>query len=116
MSNDITDLAQRYIEAWNVTDDEARRASLEAIFTEDGGYTDPTASVQGHEALVKHISAERAKFGDLRFSLGRLVSAHHDTVLFTWSLAAPGGAAVAKGYDAVVLQDGKFRQVYGYFD
>jgi hypothetical protein len=116
MSNDITGLAEGYIDAWNVADDAARDASVKAVFTEDGGYTDPTASVQGHEALIKHLTAERAKFGDLKFSLGKVISAHHDTALFTWRLAAPGGDPVATGYDAVVIQDGKFRQVYGYFD
>jgi hypothetical protein len=40
MSN-FDDLVKRYIDTFNETDPQRRRASLEALYTADAGYTDP---------------------------------------------------------------------------
>ncbi|WP_367129076.1 nuclear transport factor 2 family protein [Saccharothrix sp. HUAS TT1] len=116
MSVDVDGLVKKYIEAWNTTDLDTRRSLLGEVFTETGRYTDPQADVTGVENLVTHLTAERAAFGDLMFDLVKVVSVHHETLLFTWRLGVPGGDPVATGYDAVIVAEGKFQQVYGYFD
>ena len=44
-----------YGSAWGELDEAKRRAILEKAWAEDGVYTDPTAYVEGREALVQHI-------------------------------------------------------------
>lgn len=116
MSFDVDGIVKKYIEAWNVADLDARRELLGEVFTENGRYTDPQADVTGLDDLLRHLTAEREAFGELQFQLGRVISSHHDTILFTWALAAPGADPVATGYDAVVVVGDRFQQVYGYFD
>jgi len=45
-----------YGAAWNEPDVEARRQLLEKAWATNGTYTDPTAHLEGREALVQHIS------------------------------------------------------------
>lgn len=116
MSVDVEGLVKKYIEAWSTPDLDTRRSLLGEVFDENGRYTDPQADVSGRDNLVSHITAQRPSFGDMRFELVRVISAHHGTVLFSWRMVTPGGDPVARGYDAVLLADEKIQQVYGYFD
>jgi len=114
---DVQTLVQRYIDTWNETDPERRRALIAEVFTEDAGYTDPLAEVRGHAAIDHLVSAAQAQFGGLEFTLGTPVDAHHDQARFAWHLGAPGSPApVAIGFDVAVLGDGRVREIYGFLD
>ncbi|MFJ1767921.1 nuclear transport factor 2 family protein [Amycolatopsis sp. NPDC088138] len=117
MSETVENLVQRYLDAWNEPEEGPRRTTVEAIFTENGGYVDPNAEVTGRNAFAEYLGTEREKFGGLVFTLGRFVDEHHGTALFTWRLGNQDGTgAVATGYDAMVFENGRIRQVYGFFD
>ncbi|MCJ0873075.1 nuclear transport factor 2 family protein [Streptomyces sp. AP-93] len=116
MSQDVLALAERYLTLWNEPDDLRRRVLAEEVFTADGEYTDPNTAARGAEAITAYINTERKKFGDLVFTIGQLISAHHGVALFTWELGPAGaGAPVATGYDTVFVDGGRLRQVYGFF-
>ncbi|MFE6037795.1 nuclear transport factor 2 family protein [Streptomyces sp. NPDC056452] len=116
MSQDVLDLVQRYIGLWNETDDIRRRELAGELFTGDGDYIDPNVAATGPEDITVYIGQERKKFGDLVFSLGELIGSHHGTALFSWKLGPAGvDAPVARGYDAVLIEDGRLRQVHGFF-
>ena len=54
---DIGAVVTAYGSSWNEPDEAARRQLLESAWADDGTYCDPTASVEGREALVAHIGA-----------------------------------------------------------
>ena len=70
-----------YVAAWDAPNEDGRRTVLERTWTDDGVYCDPTAVVEGREALVAHIgrfhgarvvatSGVDAYDGHLRFACG----------------------------------------------
>ena len=81
-----SDLAERYIAAWNETNADRRRDLIAKTWTESATYVDP---------LMKG-------FGDhLRFS---------------WALAADGEPALVKGTDFGRVVDGHLHSITGFID
>lgn len=115
---DYTALAERYIAAWNERDAEVRAKAVAELWTEDGGYTDPLATVTGHDGIAAVIAGAQEMFPGLVFTLGGPVDGHHDTARFTWHLGPEGAAEpVVIGFDVVALaEDGRIRNVYGFLD
>jgi len=111
------DLAQRYIDAWNETDPVARRAAVDALFSEDARYVDPLALAQGREAIAATIGAVQEQFPGFVFRLAGPVDAHHDQARFTWELGPAGQEAPIVGFD-VALTDGasRLQMVLGFLD
>jgi hypothetical protein len=115
--SDMNELAGRYIDAWNEKDPAARRAAVEALWTDDGRYVDPLADVAGHRDIDAVIGAAQAQFPDFVFRLKPGVDAHHDVARFGWELGPAGGEAVVVGFDVAVLaQDGRLQGVHGFLD
>ena len=54
---DVGAVVTAYGSSWNEPDEAARRQLLESAWADDGTYCDPTANVEGREALVAHIGA-----------------------------------------------------------
>ena len=114
---DVHTLVRRYIDTWNETDPERRRALIAEVFTADAGYTDPLAAVRGHDAIDQLVAAAQSQFGGLQFTLGTPIDAHHNQARFAWHLAAPGSETpVAVGFDVAVMGHGQMREVYGFLD
>ena len=111
-------VADRYVAAWNEPDTEARRRAVADLWTEDGTYTDPLAFAQGHDAIGAVIAGAREMFPGHVFELMDNVDAHHDVVRFGWELVPQGGGeSVVVGFDvAVVAEDGRLRNVFGFLD
>jgi len=117
MSRSMTDLVQRYIETWNDTDARRRRASIDALYTDDCTYTDPTAAVAGREGVDGFVAAAQKQFPGIVFTLGSAVDAHHDQARFTWYAGPPGAKEpVAIGFDVAVFEGDRIRHVYGFID
>ncbi|WP_329518987.1 nuclear transport factor 2 family protein [Spirillospora sp. NBC_01491] len=115
--NDAQQFVERYLATWNETDPAALRAAVEALWTEDGAYTDPLADVAGHDAIAATIGAVQEQFPGLVFRAGGPVDAHHDQARFTWELGPEGGEALVVGFDvAVFAADGRLGKVYGFLD
>ncbi|MGY1729293.1 nuclear transport factor 2 family protein [Geodermatophilus sp. SYSU D01062] len=111
------DLADRYLAAWNETDPAARRALVEALFTEDVTYTDPLADVAGRDGLDATIAAVQAQFPGFVFRLAGPADAHHGQVRFTWHLGPDGAEPPVTGFDVAVTDgDGRIRTVLGFLD
>ncbi|SFO56202.1 SnoaL-like domain-containing protein [Geodermatophilus obscurus] len=112
-----TDLADRYLAAWNATDPAGRRALVAEVFAEDVTYTDPLADVAGRDALDATIAAVQARFPGWVFRLAGPADAHHDQVRFTWHLGPEGADAPVAGSDVAVTDgDGRIRTVLGFLD
>jgi SnoaL-like domain len=113
----MLEIIERYIAAWNETDDAKRRELVGALWAADGSYTDPLADVRGPEAIAELIGAAQQQFPGFVFTLGGPVDANHDQARFTWHLGPAGAEAVVIGFDVVVLDgDGRIASVHGFLD
>jgi hypothetical protein len=111
------DIAQRYIDAWNETDADARRAAVDRLYTEDARYVDPMAAAEGREAITSMIGAVQEQFPDFVFTLTGPVDGHHNQARFRWELGPEGSPAPIVGFDvAVTDDDGRIRTVLGFLD
>jgi hypothetical protein len=115
---DVNALIARYLDTWNEPDAERRGKAVAALWTEDGGYTDPLASVTGHQGIEAVIAGARDMFKGHVFRPAGPVDAHHDIARFTWELIPEGGdEPVVVGFDvAVIDEDGRIKHVYGFLD
>lgn len=106
-----TDLILAYLDIWNERDAGARQTLMKTVLTEDSVYSDPDyTGLHGHAQLSDAIARAQEKLGDLRFTLGTVIGAHHDHALFTWKLGT-----VAAGHDVVEFDGDRIRSVVGFF-
>ena len=110
-----------YGAAWAEPDEAKRRALLEKAWAEDGIYTDPTAYVEGREALVQHIggflAGQNAGSGP-SIQIDSSVDVHHVKFLrFAWKMvAADGETVLSPGMDYGELdEDGRLKLIVGFF-
>jgi len=74
----FTDIAQRYVAAWNETDPQARQDRVADLWAADGTYVDPLADVQGRDQIATLIAAVQDQFPGFRFRLAGDVDGHAD--------------------------------------
>ncbi len=114
--DDAAEVIALYGAAWGESDPAARLCLLEQSFAADGIYVDPTAYVDGRQALVDHIGAfrgpsptggiENSGAPELRPSEGR----------FGWVLKDASGNALLGGEDWIEFaEDGRLARVHGFF-
>ncbi|HEX9335907.1 MAG TPA: nuclear transport factor 2 family protein [Pseudonocardiaceae bacterium] len=116
--SDANQLVERYLAAWNETDEQRRGAALRALWIEGGGYADPQVDVRGHEAISAVIAAVHGQFPGFVFQLEKAAEEHHGRIRFSWGLAESVGAeSVVVGTDVAVLApDGRLSEVHGFLD
>jgi hypothetical protein len=113
----MTTIARRYIEVWNETEPDSRRAKIAELYAPEAGYTDPLVQATGAAQIDATIDAVQRQFSGLVFSVVEPVDAHHDTARFQWRLGAPGAdEPLVIGFDVAVVEQGRLRQVYGFLD
>nr|BBH87922.1 hypothetical protein KTC_26730 [Thermosporothrix sp. COM3] len=110
-------LVNRYVAVWNESDAELRRKAIAELWVEDGAHIYSQRACSGYDALEERIAEayeEFVKKGGFVFRLSSEVESHHDAVKFTWEMVpAGGGAAVASGFDFLLLSDdGRIRFDY----
>lgn len=115
--SDFTDLAQRYIDAWNETDPGARRDRVAALWATDGSYVDPLADVAGTDQIAALIGGVQEQFPGFAFRLLGDVDGHHRQARFRWELGPADGPAPVAGFDVVTVdaQD-RVTSVLGFLD
>ena len=118
MTNDLHNLINSYIDAWNETGAGRRRELVARVWTDDGDYLDPLMSGTGHDGIDAMIAGAQEQFPGHRFELSFGPDAHNDRVRFAWRLyGQDAGAPVAAGVDFATLgQDGRLRSVTGFLE
>lgn len=113
-----TDIANRYLRAWNETDPQRRLALVREAFADGATYVDPLAEVAGHDGISALIAGVQQHYPGAHFSLQGEPQGHHDRVRFSWALTVNGVAApVAHGTDVAVLAgDDRLQSVTGFLD
>lgn len=107
-----------YIEAWGETDTKKRKALLGTAWAEKGTYTDPSADVDGREALVAHIEGFLSNPQFKGFSIVRTseIDIHHQVFRFQWAMKDPSGKTVTAGFDYGEFdKDGVITKIVGFF-
>jgi len=111
------DIAARYIDAWNETDANARRAAVDQLYTDDARYVDPIAVAEGRDAITSMIGAVQEQFPDFTFRLAGSVDGHHNQARFGWELGPAGSPAPVVGFDVAVIDEaGRIQTVLGFLD
>ena len=115
--SDPTALAERYIAAWNETDEAARRQAVAELWTADGRYVDPLVEVEGTDGIAATIGAVQQQFPGFVFRLAGPADGHHEQVRFSWELGPAGEPAPIAGSDVAVTDgNGRLRAVLGFLD
>ena len=115
-----TKLVESYLDTWNETDADARRAAVASVWADDARYVDPLADVAGRDEIADLIGAVQERVPGHVFQLldDLSVDAHHNVMRFSWELVpAAGGEPLAIGFDvAVTDDDGRIASVLGFLD
>ena len=109
---------ENYFKAWAEPDDAVRRKLLEAGWAESGTYTDPSAHVEGREALVMHIGGFKKNANATGMSIVRTsdIQFHHNAFRFQWEMRGPDGKALTPGMDYGEFDDkGMITKIVGFF-
>ncbi|WP_431679425.1 nuclear transport factor 2 family protein [Kitasatospora sp. KL5] len=114
--SDLRQIVEEYISVWNETDGGARLAAIDALWAEDGSYTDPLVDVVGRDGLDATVAAVQAQFPGFVFTLGP-VDAHHRVARFTWGLGPAGAEPLVEGFDVLAVDgEGRVASVAGFLD
>ncbi len=116
--SEIEKVADRYIMVWNEPDAKSWRHAVAGLWTEDGPYTDPLATVEGQRVIEGVTTGVREQFPGHIFRRIGSADTHHNVVRFRWELVPEGSnEPVVEGFDvAVVADDRRARDVYGFLD
>ncbi len=109
---------QNYIKAWNEPDTEKRKALLETAWTKKGTYTDPSAHVEGRDALVTHIEGflSNPQFKGFSIVQASDIDLHHQVFRFEWEMKDPSGNTFTAGIDyGEFNEDGAITKIVGFF-
>ena len=113
---DAQTLVTRYIESFNETDAGRRKEVLDAIYAPDCTYTDPHVDLQGPEQIAVFIEQTHERFPGVTFKLGGEIDAHHNQARFQWHAGPADAPDAFIGFDVIVAEDGRIRNVYGFMD
>jgi hypothetical protein len=113
---DAQTLVTQYLEAFNETAAERRRELLEALYTPDCTYTDPHVDLQGAEQIDGFIAQTQERFPGMTFTLGGDIDAHHNQARFQWHAGPADAPDTYVGFDVIVADGGRIRNVYGFTD
>ncbi|HEX4725798.1 MAG TPA: nuclear transport factor 2 family protein [Pseudonocardiaceae bacterium] len=105
----LNELVDRYMAMWNEGDDDARRKTIDELYTDDAVYTffnaDPFV---GKAAIFKHVTVAHRIYIPRGFTFRSCHNAtgHHNLVRFNWvMLAEATGEVDMMGNDVLVLDE-----------
>ena len=109
-------LVTQYLEAFNETDTDRRRELVEALYAPDCTYTDPHVDLEGAEQIVGFIGQTQERSPGVTFTLGSPIDAHHNQARFQWHAGPADAPDAYVGFDVIVTDDGRIRNVCGFMD
>src|SRR4029079_10011924 len=83
---DTNEIVSRSGAAWNEPDDAARAELLAASWADAGVYQDPTATVEGRDALVAHIAGFQQTFSGHVIELTSAVHTNGAALRWGWAM------------------------------
>ena len=112
----LTETIVTYCAAWGESDVPKRTQLLKKTWARPGTYTDPTAQVEGREALIVHIGKFLEQYPGAQIVVSSAVDAHHERFRFGWKMLAADGSTALEGMDfGEVDEKGQIRRITGFF-
>jgi hypothetical protein len=114
----ITNVVETYLQAWNERVPERRRALVAEAFADDATYVDPGRSGAGANGIDAMIAGAQEEHPGVELVLADAPDHHHEHVRFTWHLRPAGTDTVVMiGHDfASVAPDGRLKDVVGFVE
>jgi SnoaL-like domain len=113
-------IVEGYFAMWNEADPAVRARTIQTTWAADARYLDPMFAATGADELDKLVVGVHQAYPGHRFRLVGSIDSHHDRARWAWELSpvSPAGAPpVAVGVDfAVLADDGRLREVTGFFE
>lgn len=118
ISQNITNVVETYLAAWNERVPERRRALVAEAFADDATYVDPARSGTGADGIDAMIGGAQEQHPGVELILAGAPDHHGEHVRFTWHLRPAGTDMVAMiGHDfASVADDGRLKDVVGFVE
>ena len=95
---DVGAVVAAYGSAWNEPDEAARRRLLESAWADDATYCDPTANIEGREALIAHIGALQVAMPGHTIDVVTAADEHDGHLRFGWVMHGPDGWRYSKAW------------------
>lgn len=112
----ITQTVVAYCDAWSEPDAAKRTSLLNQTWSSEGTYTDPTAHVEGRDALNVHIGKFFEQYPGAKILVSSKVDAHHHRFRFAWRMVTADGATALEGMDYGELDgNGRIKRIVGFF-
>lgn len=112
---DIETLVKDYAAAWSEPDPVARRSLLEAVWDENGTYTDPIVHAANRVELDAVIARSLSNNPGAWFSDSGKIDYHHGHVRFYWLLNFANGNEFPGMDYGEVAPNGKLVKIVGFF-
>lgn len=118
MTNDISTLLLRNLHGvFGEGDPQRRRATVEAIFTEDATFHEPGGLRRGWDEIDRIAGEIRAGHPDFRYTPLREPEVLGDAAgRVQWISGRPGEAPAYAGTDFIIARDGRIAAIYLFFD
>jgi len=105
-----------YCAAWGESDVPKRTQMLKKTWARQGTYTDPTAQVEGRDALIVHVGKFLEQYPGAQIVVSSAVDTHHERFRFGWRMVAADGSTALEGMDfGEADEKGQIRRITGFF-
>jgi SnoaL-like domain len=117
-TDNINNVVETYLKAWNERVPERRRALVAEAFADGATYVDAARSGEGADGIDAMIAGAQEEHPGVELVLVGAPDLHHDYVRFVWHLSPVGTDTVAMiGHDfASVAPDGRLKDVVGFVE
>ena len=113
----ITDLIDRYCQAWTESGADRRAELLASVSGGTVTYTDPSVHAANAADLLAHIATVQARRPGAKVVRTSRVDVHHGVARFAWHVVQADGSTLPEGLDIAFLSpDGaRIERIIGFF-
>ena len=80
----------------------------------DFQYKDPNIELKGHDKLSNYMIEFQEQFEGASFEVINL-NVHHDSIMANWSMLDSKNEVVTNGVDFAKFENGRLKQITGFF-
>ena len=114
-SDDVKNLIDGYLAAWNESDAMTRLQILQRVWADDGHFTGWGSDVKGRDALSHIIARLHKSVPGTVFSLNGALTISTNFVLFAYIIKAPNGIELNGTDFGEIADDGRLRRIVTFF-
>lgn len=112
--NEANQIWETYRASWSNENSAKRTDELRKITSDDFEYRDPNIELRGFEKLSDYMTQFQKEFTGASFVITDFI-VHHDRSLAHWNMVNSENEVVANGTDFATYENGKLKQITGFF-